>query len=443
MNALVAPDHVCKRTKDAFGDRFQSRDRFVEDIQAHVTKYVREWEATGRKRPNWGPIASTLEKESNEREANRHIQELRRLLLNCPKVPAGRETWRRMLLNALRPAAACGCGAGHADVDILFTESAMEATQRFIREARQFEPRISEEDLFQALRNLWVIHSIQLILDRPLGLSPSLFAYSMLYPWTDNYLDDSSVPRPAKASFGVWLARVLQGQSSLSTSTRAEQVRRLVGLIEADYPRREYPGVYLSLQAIHRAQTESVRQQGQGEFSVGSELERITITKGGTSVLTDAYLVRGHLTLEQADFMFGYGVLLQLMDDIQDLPDDLARGHNTIATEHAAVGSLDAMVSRLWCFAVKRLGGEPGSDAISPEPVNRLILGNCKRILFHTIALKPEFCSKRFVAMLEGYSPFSFDFLRARAKSLVGEWERVVSSLMRTHHVSSFFELMD
>ncbi|MGH7969469.1 MAG: hypothetical protein ACREIC_12150, partial [Limisphaerales bacterium] len=259
----------------------------------------------------------------------------------------------------------------------------------------------------------------------------------------DNYIDDACVTPGEKAGFGMLFERVLQGQGGFPAGRRAEQVRDLVGLIEASYPRGEYPEVYLSLQAIHRAQMESVSRQGPTTDSSAEKTLRVTIAKGGSSVLADAYLIRGCLSPEQADFMFGYGVLLQLMDDIQDLSDDLAKAHNTILTERSAAGPLDDIASRLWCFASKHLLSQPGPAGACPERVKRLIRENCRRILFHAVALNPDFYSERFVAMLESCCPFNFSFLRALAKSLVDERMRILSTLMRTHQISSIFGLMD
>ncbi len=43
-------------------------------------------------------------------------------------------------------------------------------------------------------------------------LSPAIFAYSMLYPWTDNCLDDPRLAPAAKIAFGDWLALRLTGE---------------------------------------------------------------------------------------------------------------------------------------------------------------------------------------------------------------------------------------
>jgi hypothetical protein len=154
----------------------------------------------------------------------------------------------------------------------------------------------------------------------------------MLYPWTDNYLDDPRIPKSSKAAFGDWLGRRLAGAGCPAPDARAMQVSRLVGFIERCFSREDYPEVYLSLLAIHRAQMASLRQQQAGGDADEETLLTITVEKGGTSVLADGFLVRGELSEAEADFMFGYGVMLQLMDDLRDLPNDVANRHATVFT---------------------------------------------------------------------------------------------------------------
>lgn len=94
----------------------------------------------------------------------------------------------------------------------------------------------------------------------------------------------------------------------------------------------------------------SLRQQGHRLDD--ESLLQISVEKGGTSVLTDAYLVRGGLAPDDADFAFGYGVLLQLMDDLQDFPQDLKHDHATLVTRQAALGSVESVVRRLRSFVI-------------------------------------------------------------------------------------------
>jgi hypothetical protein len=97
---------------------------------------------------------------------------------------------------------------------------------------------------------------------------------------------------------------------------------RLIRMIEEEYPRPIFPDVHASLRAIHRAQIESLRLHDAPDHDYESELLPLTITKGGTSVLADGYLVTGDLSSSHAEAVFGYGVLLQLIDDLQDVDED-------------------------------------------------------------------------------------------------------------------------
>ena len=62
-------------------------------------------------------------------------------------------------------------------------------TDEFVRRAYDFDPNIGDEEVYQASRNVLIMNSIQMYLGKEICLTPSVFAYSMLYPYTDNYLD--------------------------------------------------------------------------------------------------------------------------------------------------------------------------------------------------------------------------------------------------------------
>jgi hypothetical protein len=83
----------------------------------------------------------------------------------------------------------------------------------------------------------------------------------MLYPYTDNSLDDPGLSMADKACLGNWLEQRLHGIHSAPPGSRAEPIDRLIGMIEASYPRRDYPEVYQGLLGIHAAQIESLLQQ--------------------------------------------------------------------------------------------------------------------------------------------------------------------------------------
>ena len=68
---------------------------------------------------------------------------------------------------------------------------------------------------------------------------------------------------------------------------------------------------------------------------------RISVEKGGTSVLADAYLVCGNLDTELSDLMFGFGFVLQLIDDLQDAKEDCNNNHMTVFSQELNKERLD------------------------------------------------------------------------------------------------------
>ncbi len=142
-------------------------------------------------------------------------------------------------------------------------------------------------------------------------LTPAVFAYSMLYPYTDNFLDDPGISPDRKRSLNKNLAHWLAGRDVASLDPHQKQVRRLVGMIEAQFDRRQFPSVFSSLQAIHAGQEGSLIQHDPDAHLTESDLIAISIRKGGASVLADGYLVCGCLDIPEEDFCMGYGAFLQ------------------------------------------------------------------------------------------------------------------------------------
>ena len=352
-----------------------------------------------------------------------------------PPLRSKRAAWRQELLHALRRMAGDYLACDAEGLDRLFTAEALEATRQFVREARAFAPAITDASLFQAMRNLWVTHSVQLFLRTPIALSPAIFAYSMLYPWTDNCLDDLRLTRAAKVAFGDWLALRLAGAKAPPRDLHAEQVGRLVGMIERLYPRAEFPEVYLSLRAIHQAQMRSLDQQDAARTWDEPALLHLSIAKGGASVLADACLVRGWLTEDEAEFMFAYGVLLQFMDDLQDLRDDLANGHMTIFTRQTRLGPLDGITARLWAFTRKVLWSFSPFASAQSCSLNSLVQDNLRLLLLQSVARNQEFFTPGFVRALEAASPVRFGYLARQEKTLAARYSKVAASIRRSRQI--------
>jgi len=185
----------------------------------------------------------------------------------------------------------------------------------------------------------------------------------------------------------------------------------------------------------------SLEQHTAGDALSQDELLRTTFRKGGTSVLADAFLVMGTLTEAEAGFMFGFGVLLQLIDDLQDLQTDLANGHRTLFASPAD-DWLDEPTARLWSFTQTVLWSSGHFAAPKHQPIKALIQESCKLMILQAVARNHQRYRPAFAARLETYSPVRFSYLRAREHLLKDECNDIVSLLRRRGQFDSAFDML-
>jgi hypothetical protein len=188
---------------------------------------------------------------------------------------------------------------------------------------------------------------------------------------------------------------------------------RLVSLIESQYARLEYPQVYDCLLDIHHAQENSIHQLGRSARADEMDLLNLTFAKGGTSVLADAYLAAGSLTLCEARFAFAWGVLLQLADDLDDLPLDRQHGFVNLFSQAAERGPLDELTNRTLNFGqsvTQLMYALPNGSA----SFKKLLARNSSSLIIRAAAHSGELYTKGYLAELETYSPLRFHFLRQR-----------------------------
>jgi hypothetical protein len=302
----------------------------------------------------------------------------------------------------------------------LITDQFLPVGTQLSRWARRFDPTLSTQDIVQACRNAWTACGLQPLLGAPLGLTPAILGYSLLYPYSDNYLDQRRISRDDKLRFSERFRSRLRGEPLAPRGAHESSIWELVGLIENQFPRRRFLGVFESLLAIHNAQEESLAQLHAGERCTDTEILRISCAKGGTSVLADAFLVHGILTAQQSHFAFDWGVLLQLGDDLQDVHEDLERGSATLFTRAVHRRQpLDALALQLLNF------GDSVADSMDALPHGDsthkgLLRMSWRSLVLMAVAQAHEYFSPALLANLEPCSPFRFGFLRARRKKLEG-----------------------
>lgn len=401
---------------------------FTKRLSLVCEDFLALWAATPCDLPAPGPRVGVRRRFANARAATRLIDDLAAEIGTLPESEPERARWRTRVRERLQRFGQERLGWPEGYRRLLFGDAFYESSVVFAREARAFDPRFTFEQLGQALRNVWIGNSFQMLLDLPVELRPGLFAYSMLYPVTDNWLDDPKVSHDLKRSFNERFTRRLAGLPMHPTDERQEAVDRLVARIEGELLRERFPGVYASLLAIQRGQSRSLDQH-EGTDLTDDEILRISFEKGGSSVLTDLYLVTGTAEPLEERFAFGYGVFLQLLDDLQDVETDLAAGHETHFTRAARRGPLDEPTARLDRFIDQVLtdhrlfAGAESSDRLD------LIRRNCRALLVSSVAECPRRFSRRFRNQIGREWPVSLRAtrrLRARARA---RWSKAASNV--------------
>lgn len=312
-------------------------------------------------------------------------------------------------------------------LDVMFSDTTTEVSRQFARQARQFDPNIPFVDILQAGRNVWIMNGLQIVLGVPVKLTPSILAYSLLYPYTDNLIDNPDISAAEKIIFSNNFHKRLEGLPVQPNNPSEEIIYRLVEMIEGEFPRPDYPGVYQSLIAIHETQTNSVQLMLPEESLTETEALKIGIAKGGASVVADGYLVAGHLTKEQEDFLFGYGAYLQLLDDIQDVKEDRDAGLKTIFTRNHM--PLEMKINKTWWFGEQVMQRLPLLGGEHLEVFGSLMRKSMDFFIIESIAQNPDLYSTPYVNTLEAYSPFNFEYIQ-KQKSQYGPYHGFVLTAM-------------
>lgn len=302
----------------------------------------------------------------------------------------------------------------------LLTEDFLPVGTGLARWARQFDPGLSREDIVQAARNAWTACGLQPLLGKRVHLTASILGYSLLYPYSDNFLDGDE-PDATKLRFSERFRERLRGARVQAASEREAAVWALVALVEQEYPRAEFPQVHAALLAIHRAQERSLRQVRGGADCSLEDLLRVSCAKGGTSVLADAVLAQPGLSEGERRFAFDWGVLLQLGDDVQDVREDQARGAMTLFTRAIARGErLDALVTQLLHFAERVGAAMERLPEAADASLTDLLRMSWRSLILMAMAESHEHFSAEFLREAEERSAFRFGFLRERREKLAG-----------------------
>ncbi len=383
------------------------------DERAVLARLLKWWREADPAPPAFLPSYSAREQARREAQLDHYLAIVEAELRATPRTRAEQAAAEERLTGAFRVFAREALDFEDRHLDLLLTGGFTGTGRELARAARLFDPSMSAGDIFQASRNAWTANGLQILLGVPARLTPSIFGYSMLYPCTDNYLDQPGVSKADKHSFNRRFGARLAGDGLPPAGRHEEQAWALVGLIESQYSRTEYPEVFASLCAIQRAQERSLELHGKA--GAGDVLE-IGFEKGGTSVVADAWLAAGALTPEEAGFAFAWGVALQLGDDLQDVAADARDAIRTVFSEAAGREPLDAVTNRTFAFGARVLAGLDGIGAAAPPAIKELIRTSFFTLCTGAVGEARQCYSPAYVRELERRSPFTFDFLESRRR---------------------------
>ncbi len=381
--------------------------------------YARVWRTTPAGPFSPDRLYLAAEKKQIERELSALISRLSAEKKNLSSAgPAWEQGKLEEFIEGLRPYFKRLLGRLDLRLDRVYDSRFLESTRRFLQTARNFDPEIGITSVYQALRNVWIMNTLQFYLGKKVESTDAIFGYSMVYPYLDNFFDDAKRSEPEKLGLAVRLKEWLEGADRRPETHHEQKLHALISLIEREFPRGQFPGVFPSLLAILNAQVKSLLQQQEVNTPDPAEILAISLEKGGTSVLADGYLVAGNLEPGQQDFCFGFGTFLQLADDLQDVEEDLEHGHRTVFSSATGKSPLDLQVYRLCRFVSAVVERTLTAARAQEQALKELIPQSCVLMYMESVGKHPSLFSRPCVRGFQKAFPVRFSYLRKIRRSL-------------------------
>ncbi len=303
-------------------------------------------------------------------------------------------------------------------LQLIISEPMIKSSWKFLKAARHYDPEITIDDAFQAMRNVWIMNGLQLLMGMEIKLTPSVFAYSMLYPYTDNYLDDNNISTWDKIAFVERFSDRLSGKLIEPQNSHEERIYDMVELIESEWDRALYPKLYQSLLDIHTAQATSVQLiAGIADLNFDDRL-MICVEKGGTSVVADGYLLSGTISDDVETFLYVYGAYLQLMDDLQDLTSDSDDGVLTAFAYAAKDRALDKLWNKVSALGQKVIEQAELMKSDLVPVFQSLMQRSVDFFTVDAVRTNKAFYTDDFVVEMEKRLPLGPEFIKKKSGSL-------------------------
>jgi len=295
----------------------------------------------------------------------------------------------------------------HLAMDSQGMDAFMDGILEFLRYVREFAPELPLEGIGQAVRNYIVYAMFNELHGIRQGFSRACFGYSMLYPFTDNFIDSRNYSDQEKREYNRIIRNRIEGKEVHPVSAHQRKTCELLAAIEEEYPREKDSTIFTLLLLMLEAQEESIRQQMKDTPLSEAEILDISLFKGGLSVLIDRFFVHSEITENDLIFYLGFGFFLQLADDLQDIEEDSAKGHQTLLTVDTHCRPEEMTVNKMLHFLHRLMHDFQAEN----EPFAGFVLRNCELLILASVIGSRSVFSDAYVEQLEKYLPVSYPFL--------------------------------
>ncbi len=383
----------------------------IKGIKAEWEKQPEAFPVFLEKHPEIFPAVGDMQKKENEALIEEFSARMQKKAEQRPEGKEGLKQWEQEMEQELK------CFLEKEKMlslsewinPVLFHEFEKE-TKHFIDRVRGFDADLNAGQIWQAMRNYFIYAMIVEMQGERQNAANPILAYSLLYPYTDNYIDDKTTTKEEKERYNRMIARKLKGEPVLVQSALEEKTCRLLDMIGDAYEGEAKKKVIGTLLQLLEAQNYSIRQQKAGISE--DEILGISIWKGSASVLADYLFATQDWREKEEGFYLRFGFLLQLVDDLQDMEEDKKEGSHTMMIKAAEQKRLEGQVNRLLWFIWDTVRDfEPRNPGLKG-----FVLKNCVEITLLSAAMNAQHFLKEYIKELEPYLPLSVEFIKKMKK---------------------------
>ena len=383
----------------------------IKGIKAEWEKQPEAFPVFLEKHPEIFPAVGDMQKKENEALIEEFSARMQKKAEQRPEGKEGLKQWEQEMEQELK------CFLEKEKMlslsewinPVLFHEFEKE-TKHFIDRVRGFDADLNAGQIWQAMRNYFIYAMIVEMQGERQNAANPILAYSLLYPYTDNYIDDKTTTKEEKERYNRMMARKLKGEPVLVQSALEEKTCRLLDMIGDAYEGEAKKKVIGTLLQLLEAQNYSIRQQKAGISE--DEILGISIWKGSASVLADYLFATQDWREKEEGFYLRFGFLLQLVDDLQDMEEDKKEGSHTMMIKAAEQKRLEGQVNRLLWFIWDTVRDfEPRNPGLKG-----FVLKNCVEITLLSAAMNAQHFLKEYIKALEPYLPLSVEFIKKMKK---------------------------